>query len=92
MKTIEEEFPPEYEIDFEQDLTTHYTRLRARAVEMERALMPPSRIPIGTKVKHPQHGTGTVFSYDHCDETSCGVDFGKKGQWCIALKELSARP
>jgi hypothetical protein len=36
MKTIEEEFPPENEIDFEQDLTLHYTRLRARAVDMER--------------------------------------------------------
>ena len=38
MKTIEEEFPPEEWIDFEQELTGLYTRLRARAVEMEMAM------------------------------------------------------
>ncbi len=67
MKTIEEEFPPEQDIDFEQDLTAHYTRLRARAAEMERALItaiielvPPARTSVCRRVLRealgqPQH-------------------------------------
>ena len=38
MKTIEEEFPTEEHIAFDGQLADCYTRLRARAVEMERAL------------------------------------------------------
>jgi len=38
MKTIEEEFPPEFCLDQEiEELSDAYTRLRARAVELERA-------------------------------------------------------
>ena len=37
MKTIEEEFPPEKHLVFDGYLADAYTRLRARAVEMERA-------------------------------------------------------
>lgn len=39
MKTIKEEFPPEEAFAFVPELADAYTRLRARAVEMERALM-----------------------------------------------------
>jgi len=38
MKTIEEEFPPEKSFHYDPDLASAYTRLRARAVELERAL------------------------------------------------------
>jgi hypothetical protein len=38
MKTIEEEFPPEGHWITDHQLTAAYTRLRSRAVEMERAL------------------------------------------------------
>lgn len=38
MKTIEEEFPPEREILYSWELEEKYEALRARAVEMERAL------------------------------------------------------
>jgi len=40
MKTIEEEFPdnPKFAFVFDHELTAAYTRLRARAVELERAL------------------------------------------------------
>lgn len=48
----------------------------------------PERPPLGTKVKNPVHGRGVIFSYEACDETSCGVDFGKNGQWCMALRDL----
>ena len=51
----------------------------------------PTRFPVGSKVKHATHGKGVVFTYDQCDETSCGVDFEKRGQWCIALAELTAK-
>lgn len=37
MKPIEEEFPPEEWVDYQKELRKLYTRLRARAVEMERA-------------------------------------------------------
>lgn len=37
MKTIEEEFPPESELHLDSVLADAYTRLRARAVELERA-------------------------------------------------------
>jgi len=45
MKTIEEEFPPEGKVYFEPHLAELYTRLRARAVEMERALAGTQKIP-----------------------------------------------
>ena len=48
----------------------------------------PIRHPLGTRVKHAKHGKGKIFSYDQCDNVSCGVDFGRKGQWCIAMREL----
>lgn len=48
----------------------------------------PKRHPIGTRVKHAKYGIGKIFSYEHCDEVSCGVDFGRKGKWCIDLREL----
>jgi hypothetical protein len=35
MKTIEDEFPPEETFSFVPDLADAYTRLRARAVEMQ---------------------------------------------------------
>lgn len=38
MKTIEEEFPPEQDILHSWELEEKYEALRARAVEMERAL------------------------------------------------------
>ena len=38
MKTIEEEFPPEDHHESKLDLADAYTRLRARAVEMEKGL------------------------------------------------------
>jgi len=38
MKTIQEEFPPHASFGFDRELAEAYTRLRARAVEMERAL------------------------------------------------------
>jgi hypothetical protein len=38
MKTTEEDFPPEKHLVFDGYLADAYTRLRARAVEMERAL------------------------------------------------------
>jgi hypothetical protein len=38
MKTIEEEFPHDPENCYDWELWDHYKRLRARAVEMERAL------------------------------------------------------
>lgn len=38
MKTIEDEFPPEREILHSWELEEKYEALRARAVEMERAL------------------------------------------------------
>ena len=34
--SIEDEFPPEEWIDFQQELTALYTRLRSRAAEMEK--------------------------------------------------------
>ena len=37
MKTIQEEFPPPASFGFDRELADAYTRLRARAVEMERA-------------------------------------------------------
>ena len=49
----------------------------------------PTRLPIGTNVSHPKHGNGVVFSYDNCDERSCGVEFNVAGQWCIAIDELT---
>lgn len=52
----------------------------------------PPRYPLGTRVSHPKHGKGKIFSYEQCDEFSCGVDFGRKGQWCIALRELTIHP
>lgn len=36
MKTIEEEFPPESELHLDSVLADAYTRLRSRAVELER--------------------------------------------------------
>ena len=36
MKTIEEEFPPHASFGFDRELADAYTRLRARAVEMEK--------------------------------------------------------
>jgi len=48
----------------------------------------PKRHPIGTRVKHAKHGEGKIFSYDQCDDVSCGVDFGRKGKWCIDVLEL----
>lgn len=38
MTTIEEEFKTEKDLPFDRDLAAAYTRLRARAVEMDRAL------------------------------------------------------
>jgi len=48
----------------------------------------PNRPAIGTKVTHADYGKGTIFSYDQCDDFTCGVDFGKNGQWCLFLKDL----
>ena len=52
----------------------------------------PPRPPLGTRVKHTIHGKGKIFSYEGCDDASCGVDFGRKGQWCIAIRELIIPP
>ena len=52
----------------------------------------PTRPPLGTRVKHTTHGKGKIFSYEGCDDASCGVDFGRKGQWCIAISELIIPP
>lgn len=45
MKTIEEEFPPEREIFYSWELEEKYEALRARAVEMERALLMAAALP-----------------------------------------------
>lgn len=52
----------------------------------------PKRPPIGTQVKHPKYGKGEIFSFQNCDEFGCGVDFAKKGQWCVDLRELNVLP
>lgn len=49
---------------------------------------PPARYPIGTHVNHPKHGHGVVFSYEHCDELGCGVDFYESGRYCVDIREL----
>ena len=43
-------------------------------------------------MKHAEHGKGKIFSYEQCDAVSCGVDFGRKGQWCVAVRELTILP
>jgi len=57
MKTIEEEFPPAAVFRYDTSLADAYTRLRARAAEMERALntaivelVPPARPSVCRRV------------------------------------------
>ena len=43
----------------------------------------------GTRVRHTVKGwIGHVFSYEACAPGTCGVDFGKHGQWCEHFRFL----
>ena len=62
--------------------------MKRRIENMNNQTNPFGRLPVGTKVWHPNFGTGCVFSYDACDETSCGVDFIRHGKYCVSCDDL----
>jgi len=65
MKTIEEEFPPEHRQRTTTDLADAYTRLRARAAEMERA---QQWRPIA---EAPRDGTSVLLGWSGHDDWTC---------------------
>jgi len=73
MKTIEEEFPPEKQIYYEWELSDFYEKLRARAVEMERA---QQWRPIE---EAPRDGTFILLGWSGHDDWTCAACWSEGG-------------
>ncbi len=79
MKTIEEEFPPEREIFYSWELEEKYEALRARAVEMERAIAEIAKQQLADEMDdHASEHADWQGGYEECVN--------------IARHALSARP